>query len=811
MNAGALKHTFIMCSVFGWKLVSLHFTGQAREVNDVMKKWVNAKSGLMLLCIALLVSLVILNDKVSMWIIAIILGISLLVILGIIGKNIYDIVARPATHLYAKDFPLKFLVTLMGFFFIMGTMLYMYVFYSIGNEYSVEFTNAEYLFRSLISAINLFLFDVDSNILDRLDGHGVLKGWILVLAVLSSSCTVGMLVGLVYYRIRAYLRLHSIKINNSKNHLYLFFGNNTPTSLLVKDILKKDENAVVIVIDEANIRDEDCGALDSVRALVTHKRKIFSDARETGFHVALAGQQLADIDGKIVNGQNFDAFSYLGLSKIKSLIKKLGDTIAPELHIFFMDEDEDKNIRNIMALAQDITMAEVAEKSTRKEADEENNGLKHTIYCHARYNGPNKVIQDVAVNKKLEVRLVDSSHIAVELLKKDPECHPVKVVKLSKTNPATVESPLNTLIVGFGEVGRDAFRFLYEFGAFVGSNSTDTEAFKSPFECRIADAGIDSMKGTFKEAMPSIFEREDDSTDRISFHSVDYNSDRFYADVLDEEYIRNLNYAVISVGDNDAAIALAARIFNRARRLCNDLSQLRIFVRCTNDEKAEKMQKIADHYNYGYGEGKNNIPVIRIFGQPKQTYTFDLVVNNSLISIAKEYYKKYKLIEKNPEKWDSRHKKLTEGEIPDLDKLSKLRRQEGQDIANALHGATKLEILKQSMPLTTDWEEFYSRYVSGNGEGTLDKCENRIRLRLAMLEHLRWNAAHELLGYRFYENGKYCDEKRKLHNCLCSWHQLDVQGKLANCDYKKYDYIVVDTSIALGKNILINKNSDNHE
>lgn len=770
--------------------------------SSVMKKWVNVKGVLMLACVALVVSLVIFNDQISMWIIAILLGLSLLAVLGVICKNLYDIIARRGTHLYARDFPLKFLATVMGFFFIMGTMLYMYVFYSIGNDpalteelgHRVEFTNAEYLFRSLISAINLFLFDVDSNILDRLDGHGVLKGWLLVLAVLSSSCTVGMLVGLIYYRISAYFRLHSIKISSSKNHLYLFFGDNTPTSLLVSDIVKNDSNAVVIVIDEANIQDDDCGALNSMRALVTHKRKIFSDAREIGFHVALAGQQLADIDKKIVEREDFDAFSYLGLSRVKRLIEKLKDTANSQLHIFFMDEDEDRNIRNIMVLAQDITMAEVAKASVPKESDKKKaKSLEHTIYCHARYNGPNKVIQDVAVNKKLEVRLVDSSHIAVELLKKDPECHPVKVVKLSDTNPGTVDGELNTLIVGFGEVGRDAFRFLYEFGAFVGSESTDTEAFKSQFECRIVDADIDSMKGSFKEAMPSVFGNTTGSTDMISFHAVDYDSDGFYEDVLDEEYVRKLNYAVISIGDNDAAIALAARIFNRARRLGNDLSRLRIFVRCTSDDKVEKMQKIADHYNYGYGNGKNNIPVIRIFGQPEKNYTFDLVVNNSLLASAKEYFEQYQLLSGEPDGWYTRRKKLTSGEVPELDKLSNLRRKEGQDVANALHSATKLHILKSVMPENTDWSDFYNRHFYGKGEKKL--YEEKIILRLAMLEHIRWNAAHELLGYRFYEGGTCCDEQSKSHNCLCSWQKLDEQSLLSGNDYKKCDFTVVWTSI----------------
>lgn len=271
-----------------------------------------------------------------------------------------------------------------------------------------------------------------------------------------------MLVGLVYSRLNAYFQLNfATKISDTQNHLYLFFGNNEPSELLIKDIIKNDSKAVAIMIDEANVNEDDNDEWEGIVGLIAHKHKIFKTARKIGAHVAIASQQLDDIDEEITSRDDFDAFGYLGLSKIKKFIIRLLQTTNPQLHIFFMGEDEELNIRNIIALAKDTTITSVAN----------NYDLYHRIYCHARYNGPNRVIQDVALKKNLNIKIIDSSHIAIELLKLDPNCHPVNVVKASETNLATVESPLKTLIIGFGEVGRDAFRFLYEFGAFVNSKT----------------------------------------------------------------------------------------------------------------------------------------------------------------------------------------------------------------------------------------------------------------------------------------------------------------------------------------------------
>jgi len=794
-----------------------------------MKQPSYLKGGTILICFALLVLLISVSGNIGMWITILLLSLGGFTLLYSLVTQLKNAIIKPAHRLYAKDFSLKFMATLMGLFLVVGTLLYLYVFHLIAHDvevksdvgHPIDFSNAEYLLRSLICSLDLFMLDVDSNLLDRLDSHAGLKGWLSIQAVLSFACTVAMLVGLVYSRLHAYYRLNYLtKINDNRNHLYLFFGNNEPSELLIKDIVKNDPKAIAVIIDEANVKEDDNDEWEGIVGLIAHKQKVFKTAEKIGAHVAIASQQLDDIDDGIAAREDFDAFGYLGLSKIKKFITHLAQTSKPQLHIFFMGEDEELNIRNIIALAKDIAIISVAK----------NNNLYHCIYCHARYNGPNRVIQDVALKKHLNIKIVDSSHIAVELLKLNRQFHPVNVVEVNDKCLATVETPLKVLIVGFGEVGRDAFRFLYEFGAFVDSKNPNI---RSPFECVIVDKKMDDIKGTFMASMPGIFKYNKDKADfeceNVIFEEANCNCSEFYSKIiLKEKFLEEVNYVVISIGNNDEAIALASRIFNHIRRVRKDISNLRIFVRCTDNNKAEGIQKIADHYNFGYGDGVRNIQVIHVFGQPEKTYTYDMVVSDRLIEEGKIFHDKYRVLSGEGSSWDERHKQLTETGTPNIEKLRKLRRQESQDRANALHAGTKMILLEKAMKMlakkhdtTLDWYSFYLYYFNADGTANvtgsqthihypgLSKPENEIILHLAMLEHLRWIAAHELMGYVFNEGGKECDERTMMHNCLCAWDKLDGQSNLITdwpCDYKKYDFCVVDATISLNKNKLLYPN-----
>lgn len=791
-----------------------------------MGKINNIKGLNLFIGVVLILSLVLFSGKIGMWLCVLLLFLIAIFLLYSLIVQIKTVAYNLLNRLYARDISLKLLATIMGFFLVLGTLIYLYVFYTIGHDatisrylgHEVEFSNAEYLFRSLICSLDLFMLDVDSNVLDRLDGNAALKGWLSIQAVLSFACTIAVLVGLVFSRFHAYYRLNYMTtINGEKNHLYLFFGDNDPSELLIKDIMLNDPKVVAIIIDESEVNDGENDEWRGIVSMVTHKQKVFTVAKRIGARVAIASQQLADIDDEIVSRGDFDAFEFLGLHKIKDLISGILKISGSQLHIFFMGDDEELNIRNIITLAKDRTIISMANKEN----------FEHHIYCHARYNGPNRVIQDVSLSKKLDVKIVDSSHLAVELLKMDPENHPVNVVNMSDTCPATVESCLKTLIIGFGEVGRDAFRFLYEFGAFVDDGNLNR---RSPFECVIVDKNIDDIIGTFVSSMPGVFnDKYNDSSVAVKFVNADYNSSYFNTEVLSDEFLKAVNYIVISIGNDDEAIALAVRLFDRIRRWRADITNLRIFVRCKDDNRVEVLNNIADHYNYGYGNGAENIPVIRIFGQPEKTYTYDLIVSDRLIKEGKQFHEEYRRFSGDTSGWDKRHAQLTETDIPQIDNLRKLRRQESQDIANALHAGTKIILLKKALASLAkhdhdkiDWESFYNRYFKvvdvANIVGSyadihypeLTDMENKVVFHLAILEHIRWKAAHELMGYIFYEGGTSCDERTMKHNCLCHWGMLDYQGKLNKakpCDFKKYDFCVIDTTIAINKENLIHSRS----
>ena len=769
----------------------------------------------LLSCAALFLAFIILNDAVGFVVILVMLGIAGTALTGSLVSQIKNTWIQSVHRLHSRDFSLKLTATLMGLFLVVGTLMYIYVFgeislsdsvmYTLNDDsrHHVEFNNVELLLRSLICSLDLFMLDVDSNILDRLDDRPMLKACLSIQAVLSFSCTVMMLVGLVYSRLSAYIQLnYHTKINSSHNHLYLFFGINSRTENLVRDILKhgNDPEAVIVLIDEANVQD-DTGQWDRIVDLLTHKAHTFEIADRHAVRMAVAAKALRDIDPEIASLDDFDAFCYLGLTRVKRLIEKLKGTPGAQLHIFFLAETENHNLRDIITLAKDRTILSVADSE-----------IRCRIYCHARYNGPNRVIKDVAVKKKLDIKIIDSSHLAVERLKLLPEFHPVNVAEMSQENPATVTGPFESLIVGFGEVGRDVFRFLYEFGAFVADDATSILARRSEFNCTVVDRNIRKIEGAFKAAMPGIF-KDGTKDSSIRFMNIDYNSEDFYNEILKKESVCRLNYVVISIGDDDEAIALATRIFNRFRQYGGNLRKLIILVMCTDGSKVESMQKIADHYNQGYADSELNRAVIRIFGQPEETYTYALVVSDRLVELGKKFHESYRAIKQEGPTWDERYKACTDTGIPNIDKLRELRRKESQDIANALHMPTKMAFFTEAMPKPFDREEFMKRYFKDTetpdrtGKRSditypgLDNRENLVILRLAMLEHLRWNAAHKLMGYVRRTDGKVgCDETAMCHNCLTDWSCLDAESDCTDttdypCDYKEYDFAVVDTTV----------------
>ena len=714
---------------------------------------------------------------------------------------------------------LLFLASLMFLFLITGTALFMMAFaYECKDGYG-EFVNSEYLLRSLACSFQLFTGNIDSNVVDGISNHPYLKGLISLQAILSFCCTIAVLLSLAYARVSAYYRLHKdTKIDAEHNHLYVFFGMNDPSRLLAKSIKEREGGkAIVVFVENMAQNDDDTSGLDNIVGLFTHRRQTFMDVDELDARVTFTEVRLCDISSeKIEQGE---ILGDINLLTLRDLIQKLGKGITDaQLHIFFLSENEDENIRALSVLTLDNTILQAKE-----------NNVQQRFYCHARRNGLNHIIEDIAFKHGLDVRTVDSSNLAVELLKADGENHPIRFVEIDKVS-TTVKSKFNSLIVGFDEVGRDALKFLYEFGAFVDYDATPEYERRSPFRCIAIDKRMDELKGAFANFAPAVMaakNNDEHETPLVELKSCDCLGSEFYDNVLTEDLCKTLNYIVIAIGDDELGMTIAIRILNHIRRIRKDLHNMRIFVRSYRPDKEAHMQHIADYYNDGYNKcfKEQNSPlkndaVIKLFGQSKEIYSYDMIINEALTKKGRTYQASYARLSGDKKLWDERRK--NELEKGSLDDIRSLRRKELQDLCNALHADTKVYLLKNSMADDFDWSDFVNRYFNKENiaqrEGGYDKIrytyltssENKVVLNLARLEHLRWTASHEMLGYVKAHDGLHtCDERTREHNCLRPWQELDDESREVtraehwDCDYKLYDFIVVDNSILLNKDKLL--------
>ena len=709
------------------------------------------------------------------------------------------------------------LVSLMVLFLFTGTALFLWAFSCEKNHTGDTqhlFINAEYLLRSLVCSFQLFTGNIDSNVLDEISDHEYIKGLISVQAILSFLCTIAVILSLAFAKVMAYYKLHrQTSIDNSHNHLYVFFGMNEPSRILAKSIHDNDDKHIIVFVENNIIGKEGQDGWDSIIGMFTHKRQTFAEAENLGARVTFTDTRLCDIDkGKL---EDADILTEINLRRLRWLMTDLTKCDSDsQLHVFFLSDNEDENIRALATLATDTTINTI-----------KTNNVLQRFYCHARQNGLNRIVEDIAVKRGLEVRIIDSSHLAVELLKANENYHPVNLVDVSKDNPTTVSSEFNSLIVGFDEVGQDAMKFLYEFGAFVDYSSNPENEHRSVFHCIATDKRMDELEGFFSAFAPAAFEKKNrDNTKLLELKKCDCKSGSFFKDVLTKELCEKLNYVVIAVGDDELGMTLAIRILNYIRREREDLRRLRIFVRSYHSDKETLLQKIANHYNEGYNKDSKEeyqIEAIIIpFGQMNKIYSYSMIVDEELTAKGREFQKCYARLKGESLLWDMRRaKELNKGS---LNSLRSLRRKESQDLANALHADTKIHLLKSALGDGYDWKAFFIRYFDDDNmpqvEGQYNKIdykyladtEKKAILNLARLEHIRWNASHEMLGYTQAPADLHsCNERTRQHNCLRPWHDLDKESIIVTekegwkCDYKAYDFGVVDITLLLNKEKLL--------
>lgn len=659
----------------------------------------------------------------------------------------------------------------------------------------------EKIFRSATASIGMFAFSLDSTILDNAGRCMELKGALSVVSFIAGGCTFLLLINTILRRFKAsiWLSLVSIwsRVAGARPTVYLFWGVNQQSRLLADSIRSRhNRNDYRIVIVDLPLAGEEKGPYnlaDKLIKIFANNSQTLSEAEKKNTVLSVASVDIADLPPEAAA----DIFRTANLNSIKRELR------AEVVHMFFLSENEDSNIARIRNMANDRKTIPSIKKLI--------------IHCRARRNDLYRSIEDLAITNNLEVRITDPSNLSVEMLKRDPANHPVQLMDVdTKQRPTTVTGEFNSLVVGFDATGRDAFRFLYEYGAFVDSSSVPENVRRSIFHCTIVDKEIELRAAPFKIGAPAVAAATNfDGTPMVDFSGCDYNSEGFYSGVL-APVLEKLNVIFITVGNDEEGMALAVRIFRYARRYRADLTKLRIYVRCYSSGKAELMNHIANHYREAADK------IIIPFGDDKEVFTYDNIVDATFMKDSQAYYANYARMKGSDETWDMRRNKVVRkmqsrtdahgrGVGINLDELASLRRTEYQDMANALHAATKIHLLRKVMPADFDWDAFFERYFDGNGKpkrtGTgseiryeaLTDDENKTVHALAMLEHLRWNASHELLGYVCQtEDGPHkCDERTMRHNCLRNWQELNAESAATGRDYKSSDFIVVDTTISI--------------
>lgn len=589
-----------------------------------------------------------------------------------------------------------------------------------------------------------------------------------------------------------------------KDTLYVFWGMNDASYNLAKDIkTHAPKSHRMLFVKTADNEDEitDRSGIDRLFNFLSVKNKELEEFKDLGTLSTNAFYRLSKCEitnSEIASGELRILKNRLGLY---SLIKLL-DRTTQHVHILMLGEDETSNIKAAANLLHDSDLNAFAQHK------------KVTIHCHARYDSMNGVFENIRYADNLRVRIIDSAHLAIETLKCSDEklCLPVEYVDVNKD--ATVTDTFRGMVIGMGQCGRDALRFMYEYGAFVNSVKDDSgDISRSPFHVDVFDKDMKNIGSIFKLSRPAVsasdileVPQQEPSDEEyhvplVHLYHSDFNDKLFWNRVC--EIINKVNCIFITIKDDDAGMTLAVRLLKLAMKKHADIERLRIFVRSYKKELLPHMETIADHYNSSVVKSlnlKDNLHPIYIFGKAQDLYTWHNIIDDSMQKESIRYYNSYEGITESEKElgtaWNARRAKKLGVRPYGFGNINEVRRMEFQDMENAWHRKTKIAIIEKSLGENAELSDF-AREVTSHTRNTdnsygIDTAWETIMTTLAQMEHLRWNASHEMLGYEYEPSVKKEERDIKMqHNCLTSWNKLDGD------ETRGYDYKVIETSLKM--------------
>ena len=615
--------------------------------------------------------------------------------------------------------------------------------------YAYDYAAAKFWFPklilALISSLDLFLFRMASgfgnlvgffNLKAGIPAEGVtnpqvhlilLQGLYLCAIWTTSILAVHFLAGRLLSRV--WLWFHSWQKPKKRTHIFLGTG---PFSVALAQSLPPGDRILFV---EGPTQDP---VPDRVSIF-----RLFRGVRSTSIalekiRAILPDAVLLKANKRIGKGMEDSLFGELGLKRLR-FWADWEDTC-----FYLLSEDTDENVNALKRMLP----------------------VKAQVYYYAKREG-------LALKTDLasadNIHIVDTSFLATKALKVDESLYPIHLVDIAKDahgEPAGyVDSAFHAMVCGFGESGQGALAFLYEFGAFVNG-----EGNPSPFHCDIVDMRMEHLAGEFRSAHPGLDES------RVHFVPADVRSHSFSA--LLKERIGSLNYVFISLGDDGRNVDLAIDILGCAFKYRPSLDKFLIVVEMN---RPADYQETIRFFNVSYGDQG----CIHIIGDVEKTWTWDNISGESYLRYAKLFQAAYAASTSSDVLWDNRMDRIRRKPGTELAHKLEIRRKTEQDFANYFHVREKAALCPRSFWEGPGVSEGIPVHYEGRHYVKDDPRTVSVLDYLARLEHLRWNASHEMAGYR------YAEEKREdlmTHPDMRPYGLLDEKTR-------HHDWIVVKTTL----------------
>ncbi len=691
--------------------------------------------------------------------------------------------------------------------------------YVVGYNYGASYQNApSLLLRSLVSATSMFAGQSGLiGVSDALKGTTETGGNALYMAFFSMTHFAAVIVSVAFVvkqigmRMRSSLRL----LSHDYKRFYVIWGMGDAELTLARSIrthLEKekmnDDSAVVFVRTPFETQKSPKFSLSNVFNGLATLHDAMDKAEALGALVCCSHSDvLAETCCDALKGK--DTLSQTGLPLLSAAMRTDSEGKA-ECHVFFLTPDEDANLRNAYRLS--------------RAADAEGWQSLQVHYSTTQFAAGRIAEAEQLICRRspqaCRLHRIDPSALSVLSLKRSEECQPVRFAHPNGAR-AVATAPLEFLIVGFGRTGQQMFEFLYEFGALPAEDGRSA----CPLTIHIADPNVETLKARYLADKPALR-----CNRRVHFLTSEESGAGFHETI--EAILPSVNAVALCTGCDRQNLELAEQLYNQACRLRhNHLEDFALWVRVHEQANEAKMMQMARLFNTANPDYPH---AVRVFGTLEEIYSYDNIVTDTLLRDAAEFYRNYQLCENgndesNVQTWEERRDVYaqierskakddyrTEKTVP-LYVAQNILRQERQDMANCLHMLTKLALTGCEISdvkaflgcynpyeglklMPEEWSKRISRtkrflpaFFGNIGEGMnrpkeyAERWENE-----AKCEHLRWNAAHELMGFTAAEPGE-SDMVARRHQCLVSWAELD----LCDGDYKKYDRLVVDTTFKM--------------